>query len=507
MNNTERNVLAIDIGTTAVKIGLFSTKGELIEIASREQELIFPQIGFAEQSPEATWKLIADAVKEIMSLHKECEIAAVAVSVQRGTVIPIDADGNPLSNLIVWMDQRGLPYVDRVNKKVGSGRYRSIAGSGISYISGESKTLWIQNESESVWQKTRVIGTPQTYFLRRLGSEEFVCDYSSASSHFPMDIEHKVWSQELATQMGYPLERLPKLVSAVDVVGYLSENAAEELGLKAGIPLVAGGGDGQCAGVGSGVLHPGLCMINIGTATGVQVYLPQPRLGPEQKFSCSGHVDPDAWEMEGHTQASGVVLKWFRDEFGQAELACERYSDLNAFDLLVDQALKARPGADGLLLLPTFNGCTAPVSDPNMKGSLIGLRLSHTRSHIIRAMLEGITLEIRWMLEEIEKSGIQIDEVRLVGGGSRNQVWNQIHADILGRPVKIIQIADAALVGCGMCAAVGIGAFQSLQEAAGKFVNIQGTVKPKPENLQIYQKAFQNYLKAFSLFSEKKLFL
>lgn len=507
MNHTKDLLLSLDLGTTAIKVGLFSLRGELLRIESREQRLIFPQPGRSEQSPTHTWELIANAVRTILDGYNRDAVVAIAVSVQRGTVVPLDEQGNPLSNLIVWMDARGVPYAEWVKSSIGLAAYRSIAGSSPSYISGASKQLWLSREAEQIWSKVHVVGTPQTLFLKWLGSDEFVCDLSSGSSHFPLDIEKKIWSQELASRMHYPIERLPKLVTAVQVVGGLSEKAAEALGLNPGVALVAGGGDGQCAGAGSGVLEPGLCMINVGTGTGVQVYLQEPKRDPDQILSCSGHVDPDAWEMEGHTQASGVAFRWFRDQFGQVERNLESQLEVDAFDLLVEQAMGVKPGAQGLLFVPTFNGCTAPVPDPNMRGSFIGLRLDHNRNHLIRAVLEGISLEIRWMLEAIQDTGVPIHEVRLVGGGSRNQHWNQIHADILGRRVTTTKVKDTALVGCAMCAAVALGGYKNLQEAVRNFVQLEDTIEPDETNFDIYQKAFENYRKTFTILSESAIFI
>jgi xylulokinase len=292
----------------------------------------------------------------------------------------------------------------------------------------------------------------------------------------------------------------------VDIVGELSKKAAQEFGLVPGIPLVPGGGDGQCAAVGCGVVRPGLCMINIGTATGVQTYLPQPLMDTKHILNCAAHVVTDAWEMEGHTQCSGAVFRWFRDEFGASELAVEHKSNLEAFDLLVEQAKKAPPGAGGLLFLPTFNGSIAPVMDQSARGALMGLALNHSRSHVIRAMLEGISLEIRWMLDAIMETGASIDEIRIAGGGAKNRYWNQIHADILGRPVKTLNVIDGALAGAAMCAAVAIGEYKSFEDAAEKFVKITETMEPDKDNYQTYQNAYENYQLSFNLLSEHRLF-
>lgn len=489
-------LISLDIGTTAIKVGLFTVGGELLRIETREQKLIFLQTGRVEQSSEETWQLIAGAVRKIISGYNPRYVTAIAVSVQRGTVVPLDKNGTPLSNLIVWMDNRGLPYVKMLEEKVGLKKYYNTAGHTINYISGVSKVLWHQYEAKDIWEDIAVVGSPQTLFLKWLGCEGLVCDLSSGTYHFPFDIDIKQWSVALAEEIGFPIEKLPELVASVDVVGYLSKKAAEDLGLLPGVALVAGGGDGQCAAAGCGAIIPGLCMINIGTAAGVQAFLSRPRRNPSMVFTCSGHVVPDGWETEGHTQASGAVFRWFRDQFGAIEMAYAKSAKLDSYNLLVKEAMLAPPGASGLLFIPTFNGSTAPINDPLTRGLLLGLSLTHTRNHILRAILEGITLEIRWMLDAMIESGVSVNEIRLVAGGSRNPYWNQIHADILHRLVSTVQNPDAALVGAAMCAAVGVGEYKDLNEAASNFVKIKDTINPQKENFNLYQEAYANYHKA-----------
>jgi xylulokinase len=500
-------VLSLDIGTSTLKVGVFDLDGNLVHVESREQELILLSDNRVEQSLAETWEKITDAVKVTLAVNEVYRnIAAISVSVQRGSVIPLDQHGNPLSNQIVWMDKRGLPYVEMVNRLIGKERYYYTAGHSLSYITGASKVLWYQHAGGDLWEEASVIGTPQTFFLHRLGSDGLVCDHSSGTYHFPFNIEKKDWSKEIAADLGFPLEKLPKVVRSTDIVGHLSKSSAEELSLEEGIPIVAGGGDGQCAAAGCGAIVPGICMINIGTATGVQIYLERPTRNPGMIFTCSGHVVPDAWESEGHTQASGTVFRWFRDEFGMMETICAQKQNEDVYDYLINEAIQTPPGAEGLLFIPTFNGTTGPVSEPLAKGCLVGLSLRHKKQHIIRALLEGITMEIRWMLESISKSGASIQEIRLSAGGSKNPHWNQIHANILGRPVSTVLNRDAGLVGAAMCAAVGIGAYDTLIDASEKFVKLKEKFYPQEGTKIIYDLMYDEYLKTFNTLRETRLF-
>jgi xylulokinase len=505
--NHDRLILSIDLGTTAIKAGLFSASGEMLRLARREQQLLFRDSGHVEQDLRETWRLACEAGREALSEAVAGGVEAIVLSSQRGSVVPLDGNGQPLADLIVWMDPRGLSQLDRLKTIVGEARYYETSGHPAVHITGVTKLLWLQNEAPDIWERTASAGPPQTLFLRWLGCDESVVDYSSGSYLFPCDIRRREWSGEIADKLSFPLEKLPRLVKATEIVGRLSRDAARALGLPGGIPLIAGGGDGQCAAAGTGVVSPGSVMVNIGTAAGVQVFLPFPAFDPAQTLNCAAHVVSDAWEMEGHTQASGAVLRWLRDELGGVEKLAAARSGQDAYDLLVEQAGEAPPGSEGLIFLPTFNGSTAPVVDPHARGALIGLRLSHQRSHIIRALLEGISLEIRWMLEAISAAGAAVEEVRLAGGGSRNQGWNQIHADILDRPVTTVTNPEAALVGAAMCAAVGMGMFPDFQSAAEAFVRLGETIYPRAKNRRVYDKAYERYVRLFKLLSEGKAFV
>lgn len=500
-------ILSLDLGTTAIKVGLFSVTGDLLKLALREQQLSFPNSDRIEQSLETTWDLVGDAAHEVLADVDTAEVLAVVLTNQRGSVVPLDEQGEPLSDLIVWMDSRGLTQVDRLHELIGAEQYYQTSGHPIVPITGVSKVLWLQNESPELWEQTYSVGPPQTLFLRWLGCDESIVDVSSGSYLFPNDIRRKSWSEKIAKKLAFPLEKLPRLVEATEIVGELGQHAAEKLGLAAGIPIVAGGGDGQCAAAGTGIVVPGNVMVNLGTATGVQVYLTEPSFDPGQTLNCAAHVVTGAWEMEGHTQASGAVFRWFRDEFGGVERLMDLQSFHDAYDLLVDQASQAPAGADNLIFLPTFNGSTAPIVDPFARGAFIGLKLAHKRSHVIRAVLEGISLEIRWMLDAIATTGVPIEEIRLAGGGSKNQIWNQMHADIFNQPIRTVENPDAALVGGAMCAAVGMGVYQDFQEAADAFIKLGSVTEPNPENAIIYERLFNRYIRLFTLLSEQKAFI
>lgn len=488
-------VLALDVGTSAIKVGAFGLDGKLAAASEREQHLAL--VGErAEQSPAQTWSLLCDAVQEVTRATAPAEIVAISLSTHRGTVVPIGRDGGPLCNYILWMDRRGVPWTVWLAATVPPADYYNTCGHPIVSYTGISKILWLQREAPKLFEAAATIGPPQTLLLRQLGCEDDVCDLSAATFHFPLDIRDKRWSSSFAALIDFPLDKLPRLVAATDVVGRLGRNAARDLGLPPAIPLVPGGGDGQCAGAGSGAIRVGVAMVNVGTAAGVQAFLSEPLLDRNLTLNCAAHVIPDAWELEGHTQASGAVLHWLKRELSPTE----------SYEQLVARVDGTPPCADGLLFLPMFNGSSAPHPDPAASGCLLGLRLTHTFGHIVRAALEGISLELRWMLDAIGEAGVDVSDVRLVGGGARNPRWNRIHADALGRPVSTLRVADAAMVGAAMCAAVAVGAYADLSAAADAFVRVEGTVEPDPASAGDYSELSERYRATFDLLSDAEAF-
>jgi xylulokinase len=500
-------VAAIDLGTTGVKAGIFDATGRLLALAQREQALLFPAPGRVEQSPRRTWELQCASVREAVRTSgvRRDAVVAVALSVQRGTVIALDRRGQPIGNYIVWMDRRGLGHLEQVRACVGADRYYDTAGHPLVPYTGLSKLLWLRSEAPRAFDRCRVVAPPQTLHLRWLGADDFVCDPSAGTFFFPFDIARATWSDALIDLLGFPREKLPTVVPSTTVVGRISAAAADACGLSRATRIVAGGGDGQCAAVGSGVTRPGRVMINIGTAAGVQTFLPAPRLDPRRILNCGAHVIPGAWEMEGHTQASGAVLRWVRDLLrpngaGRADSRGWGYQQLTA------AAAAAPPGARGLLLLPTFNGASAPLDRPGARGALLGLTLAHTRADLVRAALEGITLELRWMLEAMRETGVPLREVRVVGGGARSAVWNQIHADVLGIPIEVLDIPDAAVAGAAVCAAVAAGVFGDFQRAADAFARPGGRHEPVAGHAGTYDRLYATYRRAFAALDREGVF-
>jgi xylulokinase len=503
-------LLAVDLGTTGVRALILDLNGR--QLAQEEYEVpIVPRPGnIAEQRVESFWIGMVTVVKRALDRAgiTADAIDAVGFSHQRCTFALVDANNNPLTEFIVWMDQRGLPQLDAVHERVGLSSYYDITGLPIYYISSLSKILWLRDHQPEAYKPARSIWPISNFLLTRMGVDDPPIDHATASFYGLFDTRSRQWSEALVSNLELDLAKLPRVVSPGTVVGRLTNSdAASQLGLNLGTPLVIGGGDQQCAALGSGMISPGQSLLNIGTATAVMASVSGPARDPSCVIPSVCHTVPGQWEMEGHTQASGVILQRFRDEFGSAEAAVARGLRTDAYSLLAEQASQGRAAAGGLTFLPTFNGTTAPINYAYSSGTLLGLRLSHTRSDVLRAMLEGMCLENRWILDHMESSGAVIETVHIAGGGSRSPFWNQLHADILQRRIIRVGTSNAAAVGAGICAGIGVGLFRNAAEGVEALCTLAETYTPDTRVADIYEQAYELYRMSYQTLKDSGVFL
>jgi xylulokinase len=490
---------AFDIGTTGVKAGALTPSGQLIGTTYREYPVLYPGPQWVEQSVETIWKAQCEASQELVTRFgiDPQEVAGIAISSQRATFVPLDENEEPLTNYIGWQDKRSIEECETIREVVGAERYYQIAGLPVEPTAAVSKILWLKEHAPEVFERAHVFGSTQNLHLRQLGVENAPCDLPDAAYLGLLDVDELVWSDELLGLLEIPREKMPELVPSSEQVGELAPGAAEALGLIAGTPLVTAGGDLQCAGLGMGVAEAGLVSVGIGTGGGVLIYLEKPLRHPDMALNCLPHAIPDAWEMEGICLASGAAYKWYRDVLGQMEQTTAAELDVDAYELLNEEASQAEAGAGGIIVMPSLVGAGAPNWYPKARGVILGLTLASDKKSLTRAMLEGICLEIRWMLEAAKRLGTQIEEVRIWGGAAKSRLWNQIAADVYGVPAAKTSIPEAGLVGAAICAGVGVGLFSSPQEGARSMVRVEERYEPNPGLSAKYDEMFSIYKSAY----------
>ncbi len=504
----QQYLCAFDLGTTGVKAGILTPDGQLVASAYREYGVVYPAPSWVEQSIDAMWQAQCQASRQVIACCNidPRQVAAVAISSQRATFVPLDRQGNPLTRFIGWQDRRSVAQCAEMERRLGAEKYYRIAGLPIEPTAAVSKVLWLKENQPEIFDQTHRFASTQSVHLNQMGVADAPCDLPCAAYLGLLDVNRLEWSEELLQALEIPAEKMSPLVASCTRVGEISPAAAEATGLAAGTPLVVAGGDLQVAGLGMGISQPGLVSVGIGTGGGVLIYLEQPLRHPDRALNCLPHAVPGAWEMEGICLASGAAYKWYRDTIGKLEKASAAALDLDAYDLLNAEAAQALPGGGGLLVMPALAGSGAPNWYPRARGVLLGLSLSTDRKQLTRAMLEGICLEIRWMLEAAQRLGTSITEVRIWGGAAKSDLWNQIAADVYGVPAARTAVPEAGLVGAAICAGVGVGIFSSAQEGAQAMVRVEHRYEPNPNLHSRYAELFDLYKTVYRLLKEEGIF-
>ena len=500
-------ILSIDIGTTGGRAILFNLKGEIIENAYQEYPCFYPTPTNVEQDANDWWSVTKSTIKEVLKKSKinPSEIVGISTTNQRETIVPIDELGNPLSNAIVWQDRRTTKECSEIREKIGSEKIYQIAGLTIDPYFSAPKILWIRKNWSKAFKKAYKFMLVHDFIQMKL-TNEFITDYSNASRTMLFDINNLSWSEKILNNLDLPKEKLPTPVPSGEKIGEITKEAANETNLLEGTPVIAGGGDQQCAAIGVGVTKKGRIKATTGTGTFLLAFLDESNRDSKRRVLCSCHAVPGKYVYEASIFTTGSILRWFRDNFSSAEKSLAPCLNIDSYDLLCMEAEKIPPGSEGVMVLPHFTGAGAPHWNPNARGLIFGLSLGHTRNHIIRAIMEATCYEIRENLQVFKELGVDIKELRITGGASRNSTWNQITSDICKTIVIKGQVEEATALGAAILAGVGAGVFKDIQTAAEEMMIISEMKNPISKNEQIYNQYYKIYNQLFHSLKENGIY-
>jgi len=504
---SDQFLLSIDVGTTGGRAIIFDTRGNIIGSAYKEYLCFYPTPTTVEQDAITWWEATKSTVNDALEKAKidPSTIAGLSVTNQRETIVPVDKNGEPLSRAIVWQDRRTIQECEEIREKVGDEKIYAITGLTIDPYFSAPKILWIKRNLPEVFNKAHKFLLVHDYIQMKL-TNEFVTDYSNASRTMLFDINKLTWSNFILQTLAIPREKLPKPLPSGTKIANLTKNAAKELGLPEGLPVVAGGGDQQCAAIGVGVTQEGRIKATTGTGTFLLAFLKESQRDPKRRLLCSCHAIPGAYVFEGSIFTTGSILRWFRDNFSFAEKSLAQNVNLDSYDLICMQANDIPPGSEGVLVLPHFVGAGAPHWNPNARGVIFGLGLGHTRKHLIRAIMESSCYEIKTNLEVLQELGVKLQELRITGGASRNALWNQIEADISNLPVIKGKVEEATALGAAILAGIGAGVFRDFDEATEQMVQIVERRKPIKAHTQQYEQYFTIYKELYQILMEQNLY-
>jgi sugar (pentulose or hexulose) kinase len=492
------HVLSVDLGTTAIKVALFDSGGRLAASSTQEYTLLTPSALEVELPVETYWQAFRRGVGEVLgrSQVRPSSIRALGISAQGETLIFAGRDGQPLRNAIVWLDNRSQKEAETLNREFPEKQTYRITGQ-VSIVPTwpAAKVLWVQANEPQVFAKADKILLIEDYFLHRL-TGRYACEGSLACSTVYWDINTRKWWPEMLRRLKLDEERLPPIRESGEPVGTILPEVARELGLASETVVCTGALDQAAGAIGVGNIRPGVFSENTGAALAICATVDHPVFDPKGRMPCHYHGLPGTYMCHTFT-TGGIVLKWYRDKFCEPEIQVGAQAGLDPYELLGREADRVAPGAEGLVMLPHLQGAMAPEANPKAKGVLYGITLRHTKAHVARAIMEAIACIVRRNIEVVEELGIRVSEIRGLGGGSRSAIWNQIKADLTGRPVLTMQSEEAACLGAAIVAGVGVGMFHSLPEACDRMVQVKGRHDPDPERVKAYGAHYARYVQLY----------
>ena len=424
-------------------------------------------------------------------------LASISLSAQRCCGIFLDADEKLLRPMISWQDNRTPAEVEEIARKIDPAAYYKITGYPNSTTWLLSKMMWVRNNEPEIWRKTARVVQMHDYFLRALGVDEYYVDHNDAGYFGVFDNSVGAWDQGLLEMFDIPESILPVPEKSGTLVGRVSAEASGLCGLAGGTPIAVGAGDQSAGSIGAGVVRKGLLSISMGTAGAVTAYMDTPYRDPVCTNMATSHPIFGCWLMEGYQAAAAGVYRWFRDEIGGMEKQEAEGLGQDFFELMNQKVARVPAGANGLLVMPYFASAGTPRYNPAARGVIMGLTFAHTRLDLARAFMEGITLDMRDMLNSMKKSGVEIAEARILGGPTKSDVWNQIQADVYGIPVDTLKIGDATVLGAAILGGVGAGIFSSIEEGADAMVALDKRYEPNMDNHKVYTELYDAYCRAY----------
>lgn len=488
-------LLGIDVGTSSVKAVVIDTAGHVLATASAEHPMLQPRTGWTEQDPGEWWNGAVLAVRQALSSpglgdNPADRVAGIGLSGQMHGSVLLDrrardrhgADAVALRPAILWNDQRTAAECVQIEKESG-GRRRLVELVGNAAMTGFTlpKLLWVRGHEPHLWARVAHLLLPKDFIRLKL-TGEIATDVGDASGTLLFNVDDRAWHGGLIHRLDFSPSILPPVFESAAVTGHISPWAASQTGLRAGTPVVGGSGDNQAGAVGAGVVGRGLVLATLGTSGVVYAHADAPRKDLPTDGEAPGRLhtmcaatgtdqDRRGWCVTGVTLAAAGSLHWTRDQIFPG----------TPFDELVHEAQSAEPGCDGLVFLPYLTGERCPYAEPAARGGWIGLTSRHSRAHLVRSVMEGVTFSMGQILDLVRSAGVPVEAVRLGGGGARSTLWRQMLADVMNCPVVTTNTEQGPAFGAAMLGGVGAGIWKSVESAAAEVVQMIETRDPGPD--------------------------
>jgi xylulokinase len=479
-------LIGLDIGTTGARAVAIDLRGNLIAAASEEYRLSSPRPGWSEQDPEHWWAASQTVLRRVFDQIEDPALGIGLTGQMHGSVF-LDAGDRVIRPALLWNDQRTAAECRTITEKVGAQRLVEVTGNPAITGFQAPKILWLREHEPANYGRIHHVLLPKDYVRLRL-TGELATDASDASGTLLLDLARRTWSHEILNTLEIPRQWLPDVHEGPDATGVVTATASEATGLRAGLPVAAGGGDNAAAAVGNGIVREGLVSSSIGTSGVVFADSDEPRIEPGGRLHAFCHAVPGRYHLMGVTLSAGASLRWWQNMIGNG-LGYEGMSSL---------AATAPPGSDGLLFLPYLSGERTPHLDPHARGAFAGLTQRHAPAHLTRAVMEGVTYSLADCLDLITGLGVQVKEVRATGGGARSPFWRQLQADVFGLPVHRTRVEEGPAFGAALLAGVTAGVYRDVFEACANIQLDPHVDIPDGTRHRLYSRYRQSYTELYT---------
>jgi xylulokinase len=502
-------LVGIDVGTSSTKTILIEDGGKVISKASQEYPIKMPHPTWAEQDPEAWWDAAKRTLTEVLhqSKIKAADIAGIGLSGQMHGAVFVGKKSESLRPAIIWADQRSSAECSEIYRTVGRDLLaRVVCNPAVPGFMAPT-LLWMKKHEPKAFERTHKVLSPKDYVRLRL-TGKIATDVTDGSATLLFDVPKRRWSDEMLKLLEIRSDLLPEDVyESQNVTGEVTPAAAEETGLSQGIPVVGGGGDQEMQAVGNGIVEPGTASSTIGTGGVLFSATDQIKVDPRLRIHTFCHAVPRRWHVQGAILSGGLSLRWFRDNLGMLERTVGDLCGIDPYGLLDLEASRVKPGCESLIFLPYLIGERTPHMDPKARGVLFGLTLRHTRAHLVRAIMEGVTYALRDSLEIFKELGIATNRIVASGGGARSCLWRQIQADVFNCELTVANTEEQAAFGAALLAGVGSGTYKSVEDACRRTIRYAENTAPIRENTAKYEQCYRVFHSLYPVLKEPFLSL
>jgi xylulokinase len=480
-----RLFLGIDVSTTSAKALLMDEKGSVLATAITSLTLSNPKPLWSEQDPHEWWSGTASSIRKAMAEAKAsaAEVVAVGLTGQMHGLVLLDEKMNVLRPAILWNDQRTGAECEEIHRRFGKEAFIKETGNVALTGFTAPKILWVRNNEPEIYARARHVLLPKDYVRLRLTGVAAM-DKADGAGTVLFNLKERNWSKAVLEKLEIPAEWLPPTFEGPEVTGTITAEGAKETGLAVGTPVMAGGGDQAAGAVGAGAVTPGVVSLTLGTSGVIFASTDKPLIEPQGRLHAFCHAVPGTWHFMGVTLAAAGSMQWYHDALFPAE----------AFKALDDEAEGAPAGCEGLLFLPYLSGERTPYPDPLARGAFVGLTLRHKRSHLTRAVLEGVAFSMKDCLTLLKNAGLgSVKEIRVAGGGAKSPLWRKIVASALGVELVRTNSTEGGAFGAALLAGVGSGAWKSVPEACSATIAVTGRDVPDQGWAKVYDSLYEQY--------------